>query len=410
MKNKLFKKLILPVFLLFGSFIYAQSVTGVVSDANGPLPGVNVIVKGTSNGTQTDFDGNYSLNVVTSDAVLVFTYVGFKTQEISIAGRSNIDVMLQEDAALLDEIVIVGYGSVRKKDATGSVETLKAESFNRGVSTSPQDLLQGRVAGVNITSASGEPGGATSIRIRGATSIRAGNNPLIVVDGVPLDSRNTSSAADSSGFGSSTPSNPLSFINPEDIASIDVLKDASATAIYGSRGANGVILITTKRGQTGKPRISVSTSFGVSEIANEINVLNGRDYAAALASEGGALGNDFGGNVNAFDAITQTATTEQYNVAFSGGTDNHVYRASFGYFEQEGIIKTSNLKKYTGSFNDTYKALDDRLKVDTRVIYNFTRNSRALITDNAGSQGSLIGAAYSGILHLLYVMPMDLFV
>jgi TonB-dependent starch-binding outer membrane protein SusC len=393
MKNKLLEKLILPVFLLLGSIIYAQSVTGTVSDVSGALPGVNVLIKGTTTGTQTDFDGNYTLDNVASDAVIVYSFLGYKTQEITVNGQSVINVLMEEDTSQLDEVVVIGYGSVRKKDATGSVETLKAKDFNRGVVTSPQQLLQGRVAGVNIVAASGEPGGATNIRIRGATSIRAGNNPLVVVDGVPLDSRNTSPGGSDGGFGSSSATNPLEFINSEDIASIDVLKDASATAIYGSRGANGVILVTTKRGQTGKPKVTFSSSVGFSEIANTIDVLSGDAYRAALVSEGGALANDFGDSVNAMDAITRTGVTQTYNVSFSGGNDKHVYRASFGSLEQEGIIKTSNLNKYTASFNDTYKTMDDRLKIDTKVIYNFNRTSRALITDNAGFLGSLIGTA-----------------
>ncbi|HHC81057.1 MAG TPA: SusC/RagA family TonB-linked outer membrane protein, partial [Flavobacteriia bacterium] len=337
----------------------------------------------------------YSIDVG-ADAVLEFSFIGYATQEVVVNGRSVIDVKLVEDTQALDEVVVVGYGTVRKKDATGSVETLKAADFNKGVTTSPQQLLQGRVAGVNIVTASGEPGSATNIRIRGATSLRAGNNPLVVVDGVPLDSRDTSPSANNTpGFGSSSSTNPLEFINSDDIASIDILKDASATAIYGSRGANGVILITTKRGKSGKTKVTLSTSVGFSEIANTIDVLSGREYAAALASEGGSLSNDFGDNVDPINEITQTGVTQNYNVSFAGGNEKNVYRVSFGYLEQEGIIKTTELNKYSASFNDTYKLMDDRLKIDTKVIYGFNKNSRALITNNAGSQGSLIGTVLS---------------
>ncbi len=390
MKINLLKQLLFLGIMLSTSIIFAQTVTGTVTGDDGPLPGVTIIEKGTQNGASTDFDGNYSIDVG-ADAVLVFSFIGFTSQEVAVNGQSTINVTLLVDAQSLDEVVVIGYGTVRKKDATGSVETLKADDFNKGVATSPQQLLQGRIAGVNIVAASGEPGGATSIRIRGATSIRAGNNPLVVVDGVPLDSRNTSPGGDAAGFGASTPTNPLEFINSEDIASIDILKDASATAIYGSRGANGVILITTKRGKSGAPKVTLSTSFGFSKIANTIDVLGGREYAAALASEGGATANDFGDDVNAMDAILQTGVTQKYNVSFAGGNEKNVYRISFGYLEQEGIVKTSELNKYTASFNDTYKMLDDRLKIDTKVIYSFNKNSRALITNNAGSQGSLIG-------------------
>ncbi len=392
MKFNLMKQLLFLSIVLFSSVLLAQTVTGTVSDNDGPLPGVTIIEKGTTNGVTTDFDGNYSIDTG-ADAVLSFSFIGFASQDVSVNGQSVINVQLAEDASELDEVVVIGYGSVRKKDATGSVETLKAENFNKGVATSPQQLLQGRVAGVNIVSASGEPGGATSIRIRGATSIRAGNNPLVVIDGVPLDSRNTSPGGNTAGFGGSTPTNPLDFVNSEDIASIDILKDASATAIYGSRGANGVILITTKRGKSGAPKVTLSTSVGISNVANTIDVLDGRAYAAALTSEGGATANDFGDNVNAMDEILQTGITQTYNVSFAGGNEKNVYRVSFGYVDQEGIVKTSDLNKYTASFNDTYKMLDDKLKIDTKLIYSLNKNSRPLITNNAGSQGSLIGTA-----------------
>jgi len=393
MKFNLLKQLLFLGIMLCTSVIFAQTVTGTVSGDGEPLPGVSVVLKGTQQGVTTDFDGNYTIDNVNADAVLVFSFIGFATQEVVVNGQSVINVQLAEDASELDEVVIIGYGSVRKKDATGSVETLKAENFNKGVTTSPQQLLQGRVAGVNIVSASGEPGGATSIRIRGATSIRAGNNPLVVIDGVPLDSRNTSPGGNATGFGGSTATNPLEFVNSEDIASIDILKDASATAIYGSRGANGVILITTKRGKSGAPKVTLSTSVGISNVANTIDVLSGSEYSTALVSEGGALANDFGDDVDAMDAILQTGITQNYNVSFSGGNEKNVYRISFGYVDQEGIVKTSKLNKYTASFNDTYKLIDDKLKIDTKVIYSFNKNSRALITNNAGSQGSLIGTA-----------------
>ncbi len=393
MKISLLKQLMFLSIMLFTGVIFSQTVSGTVTGDDGPLPGVNIIVKGTQTGVASDFDGNYTIDNVGADAILVFSFLGFLDQEVAVNGQSVIDVVLQADAQALDEVVVVGYGTVRKKDVTGAVETLKAKDFNQGVTSSPQQLLQGRVAGVNVTTSSGEPGGATTIRIRGATSIRAGNNPLIVVDGVPLDSRNTSATGGDGGFGSSTPTNPLDFINPDDIASIDVLKDASAAAIYGSRGANGVILITTKKGYVGKSEVSIVAYTGISKIANRIDVLDGPAYAAALASEGGATANDFGGNVNAMDAILQTGISQNYSASFSGGNETDVYRVSFGYLDQEGIIKTSGLNKYTANFNNTLKLMDDRIKIDTRLLYNFNQNSRATITDNAGFEGSLIGTA-----------------
>ena len=394
MKKNVLKKFLFLVLMLSGSVILAQTVSGTVTESSGPLPGVNVSVKGTQNGTATDFDGKYTLNNVSNGDIIVFAYLGYKTQEITYTGQTTLDVVMQAESQALNEVVVVGYGSVRKKDVTGSVESVKAKDFNKGVSTSPQQLLQGRVAGVNITQSSGQPGAATSIRIRGANSIRAGNNPLIVIDGVPLDGRNTSPGVSDAGFGSAQATNPLDFVNSDDIASIDILKDASATAIYGSRGANGVILITTKSGKAGKVKVTFNSSIGTSKIANRIDVLSGKAYGAALTSEGGATANDFGGNVNALDAILMNGSTQNYNLAFSGGSEKNTYRASFGYLRQQGIVKTSQLEKYNGSLTNTYRLLkDDKLKVNTKIIYNFNRDKRALISDNAGFQGSLIGTA-----------------
>jgi len=394
MKNYVLKKFLFLVLMLSGSVLLAQTVTGTVTESSGPLPGVNVSVKGTQNGTTTDFDGNYTLNNISNGDVIVFSYLGYKTQEIAYTGQAKIGVVMKAESQALNEVVIIGYGSVRKKDVTGSVESVKAKDFNKGVTTSPQQLLQGRVAGVNITQSSGEPGGSTSIRVRGASSIRAGNNPLIVIDGVPLDGRNTSPGSSEAGFGTTGGTNPLDFINSEDIASIDVLKDASATAIYGSRGANGVIIITTKRGKSGEAKVTFNSSLGVSNIKNRIDVLSGKAYGAALTSEGGATANDFGGNVNALDAILMTGTTQNYNLGISGGSEKNTYRASFGYLRQQGIVKTTQLEKYNASLTNTYKFLkDDKLKVNTNIIYSFNKDQRALISDNAGFEGSLIGTA-----------------
>ena len=254
MKNKLLTKLLLlPVVLLMGSTAFAQmTVSGTVSDANGPVPGVNVVVQGTSNGAQTDFDGNYSISDVTNDATLVFSYIGYATQEVFVNGRSTVDVTLAEDAQALAEVVVIGYGTTTVKDATGAVTAVTAEDFNKGFITSPEQLIQGKTAGVQISQSNGEPGAGIDIRIRGAASVRSNNNPLFVVDGIPLSGGNTSAETANTGIGSNSAKNPLDFINPNDIESISILKDASASAIYGSRGANGVVFITTKSGKGAK--------------------------------------------------------------------------------------------------------------------------------------------------------------
>ena len=207
MKNKLLKKLLLPMVMLFGSFVYAQSVSGVVSDASGPLPGVNVIVKGTTTGSVTNFDGEFQINANTGDR-LVFSFLGYLTKELVVTGNT-LNVTLEEDAAQLDEVVVIGYGSTTVKDATGSVASVRSGDFNKGVIASPEQLIQGKTAGVQISQSSGAPGAAVNIRIRGTASIRSNNNPLFVVDGIPLAGDNTSADGADIGFGSSGASNPL---------------------------------------------------------------------------------------------------------------------------------------------------------------------------------------------------------
>lgn len=217
--------------------IQELTVTGTITDADGvPMPGANILEKGTTNGTQTDFDGNFSMTIADANATLVVSYIGFATQEVAVNGRETIAIQMQTDASSLEEVVVVGYGTQRRKDVTGAIASVKSESFNKGVVANAGQLLQGKVSGVNVSSSSGEPGASQDIIIRGVGSLRSGTTPLYVVDGFPIDN---------SGNGMAT--NPLNFINPQDIASIDVLKDASAAAIYGARAANGVIVITTKK-------------------------------------------------------------------------------------------------------------------------------------------------------------------
>ena len=247
MKLKLLKS-----FLLFGTFLCfglasAQEVSGTVSDASGPLPGASVVVKGTTNGAQTDFDGNFTISDVDASAVLVFSYIGYKTQEVAVGNQTTLNIMMEEDAQALQEVVIIGYGTTTVKDATGAVSAVTSEDFNGGVISSPEQLIQGKTAGVQISQGSGEPGSGVAIRIRGTSSVRSNNDPLFVVDGVPLPSGGSSSEGTDIGVGSSSARNPLSFLNPNDIESMSILKDASSTAIYGSRGANGVVIITTKK-------------------------------------------------------------------------------------------------------------------------------------------------------------------
>jgi iron complex outermembrane receptor protein len=390
MKNKLLKNMLLPVFLLLGSFIYAQTVSGTVSDAMGPIPGVNIIIKGTTTGVATDFDGNYEIDVNNGD-VLVFSFIGYVTQEISYTGQSTIDVLLEEDAAKLEEVVIIGYGTTTVKDATGSVASVKSEDFNKGVVTTPDQLIQGRVSGVQVTASSGEPGAAANIRVRGTSSIRAGNDPLYVVDGFPLGGGAASPGADV-GLGRTSARNPLAFINPADIASIDVLKDASATAIYGSRGANGVIIITTKRGKSGKPQVSWNSSVQFSSIANEYDLIKANDYPEVAAAAGNATP-DQGARVDPLGAILQTAVTQQHDFSYGAGNDTGNYRISLGLLDQEGIVKGTGQEKYSFNLNMTQRAFNDRVKFETNFLSTFYKDKGEAIADNTGAEGDLMSSA-----------------
>ena len=393
MRNSILRKIgILPL-LLFGfaiSFAFGQerTITGnVTSEEEGAIPGVNILIQGTSQGTVTGVDGNYSLVVPGPDAVLVFSSIGFTTQTVNVGGQSTIDVVLLPDVTALDEIVVIGYGSVKKKDVTGSVTSVKTDDFNRGIQLSPSDLLQGKVAGVMITNSSGDPGANSNIRIRGNSSVRAGNDPLIVVDGVPLSGGGPGEANLEGGIGNSSSRNPLNFINPNDIASMDILKDASATAIYGSRGANGVIIITTKQGAAGANTIEYNSSFSTGAIANKFKLYTADEFAALVPAQ------DQGGNVDALDAILQRSFSHNHNLAFTGGNDDFKYRLSLGAHNQQGIIKESDLKKYTANLNVSQDFFDDRLRLSANMITSTVNDTYSPVSRDAGFEGSLIGNA-----------------
>ncbi|MCB9283468.1 MAG: SusC/RagA family TonB-linked outer membrane protein [Lewinellaceae bacterium] len=372
-----------------------RTISGTVTDAESkePLIGANILVKGTSSGTITDFDGNYSLDVPSGSDVLIFSYTGYSSQEITIGSSNVINVSLSV-GALLDEVVVIGYGTVKKSDLTGSVAKVGEESFNRGAITSPQELLEGRTAGIQIVGASGAPGAATKINIRGTSSIRSGNDPLIVIDGIQLDNRSVEPGGDVLDLGRSQGSNPFAFIDPNEIASIEVLKDASATAIYGSRGANGVILITTKKGQNGKPTIEYTVQQGMSNILRRPDYLTGDEFRAGLKTEGLTLDNDFGDNVDAMDAILRTGYTNSHSLSVNGGGDKYNYRVFGSLFDQTGIIINSGLTKYTGGLKASFKALkNDRLTIDLGLTASKVSQEDAPISDDSGYEGSLIGAA-----------------
>lgn len=348
------------------------SVSGTVKTAAGDAV-VSASVTAENSSTK-------SKTTVTSDSEGIFTFsglangrytftvssVGYNTETVtgtvSDAGL-QLAVVLQIAAQSLEDIVVVGYGTQRKKDVTGAVKSVKAESFNRGIVNNPQQLLQGKVAGVNITSSSGEPGAPVNIVIRGAASVRNSSAPLFVVDGVPLDNAGT-------GTGDA-----LNFLNPQDIASMDVLKDASATAIYGSRGANGVIIITTKRGRAGTSVLNFTTSAGISKVARKLPVFSTDEFKKQVVAVGGVL-DDFGASTNWQDEIFRTGNTFENNLTLSGGADKLVYYASLNAQNQTGILKGSKMKRYTGRFNATQKFWDDRLSIDVNLTAANTNNRR----------------------------------
>ncbi len=379
--------------LVFANVSQAQSrtVTGKVTDSKGEaIPSATVTVKGTQSSTSTGADGSFSLNVPAGSNTLVISSVGYTTQEVNISGRNEIAIILEQSNAALNEVVVVGYGTARKRDLTGSVTKITAKDFNTGAIVAPDQLIQGKVPGVQVLATNGAPGAAFTVRIRGNNSIRAGSQPLFVLDGVPLDGRTARPELNASGIGSSPANNPLNFINPDDIASIEVLKDASAAAIYGSRGANGVIMITTKRGNVGKPTIDFSTAVGTSSILRNIEVMNGDQYRNALKTYNLTKGN-YGGNVNAMDAITRNVLLQNHSLSMSGGSDGARYRASIGFFDQNGILLKSDFKKYTAAFMGNFKFLDSKkLGLDVSLFTTNIQENVAPVTNNAGFQGSLV--------------------
>jgi iron complex outermembrane receptor protein len=388
MKITLLKSfLMVGAFLCFG-LIKAQTVSGTVSDANGPLPGASVLVKGTTTGTQTDFDGNYTLEDVSSDATLVFSYVGFKSQEIAVAGQSTINVTLEEDAETLDEVVIIGYGTTTIKDATGAVAAVTSEDFNGGIISSPEQLIQGKTAGVQITQSSGEPGAGITLRIRGTSSVRSNNSPLFVIDGVPVTNESVSASGADLGTGTSGSKNPLNFLNPNDIESMSILKDASATAIYGSRGANGVVVITTKSGKGASTGVwNFSTNLNISTVADTYDLLTASEFI-----ERG--GNNLGGNTDWQQFIFRTTASTDNNLSFSQNYGKGNVRATFGYSKQFGVIENTDLERITGRLNLNHRFFNDKLKVGLQTTLSRINDHVPFISRTSGSTGDLLSAAY----------------
>ncbi len=382
------------LFLLFSLAANAQSktVTGKVVDqeTKQPLADVSVSVKGSGNTVVSNSQGVFSIIVPSGDAVLEITYVGYTAKAIKVGTQNSLTVTMSSANKQLNDVVVVGYGTQRKKDVTGSVTSIKAEDFNKGVVTTPQQLLQGRAPGVNVTANSGRPGGASAIRIRGGTSISAGNEPLYVIDGIPLvlnNNRQTTIGQVSLPIFNQEGVNPLNSINPSDIASMEILKDASATAIYGSRGANGVVIITTKKGQRGRASTTYDTYVGVSKVAKKYDVLSADGYRQFMKDNNIVNFTDKGASTNWQDQIYRTALSNNHNLSVSGGSENTTYRGSFGYTNQQGIIISSGLQNFTGRINLTHKAINNKLQIEMNLSGAQVEEDNAPVSSDQSGEG-----------------------
>jgi len=408
--QRLLKVMLLPAIMLFAFQVAVaqnRTVTGKVTDAKdgSPIAGASVVVKGMKTGTLTGVDGSYSISVSANVKALVVTSVGYSSSEVAITSSNTLNVALQSTADALADVVVIGYGSRKSKDVTGSVARVTEKDFNKGQIASPEQLLQGRTPGVLVTPSTGEPGAAATINIRGTGSISGAQEPLYVIDGVPLIQGGTLGSA-SGVEGSTTAKNPLIFLNPNDIESITVLKDASAAAIYGSRGANGVILITTKAGKGGKKGVlGYSTSITHASTAKRYDLMKPQDFLVAAKAAniaGGAdpvaaaesvASIDGGANTDWQDEIFRAPISQNHNLSYAFSNKGTAARLSGSYDDQVGIVKNSELKRLTARANISQKLLKDKIKLEANVTYSNTKNQYAPISNNAGYQGSLLGAA-----------------
>ncbi|WP_417353411.1 SusC/RagA family TonB-linked outer membrane protein [Flavobacterium alkalisoli] len=362
-----------------------QTVKGKVLDENGmPLPGASVMEVGTNNIVATDLDGNFEI-MVAQGKILEVSFIGYKTRSV-LVDSDSLSIQLESNASELDEVVVVGYGKQTKADLTGSVTQLEEDNFRQGVNVSADQLLQGKVAGVRVVQASGEPGAPMDVTIRGVGSIRSGSTPLFVVDGVPLTNDDASPAGQNVGFGTSRAKNPLNFLNTSDIESISVLKDASAAAIYGARGSNGVVIITTKKGKKGEATFTVDSYLGFSKVSKKLDVLSASEYRNALTDPAF----DHGGDTDWQDVIYRNAVTTNNVMAFSKQTDTGNYYVSLGQMNQEGIVNNSNFKRTSGRINAAESFFDKRLRLSANLTASETVDNGVPTSDDGGSNGQLI--------------------
>lgn len=344
------------------------NVKGRVIDENGePIIGANILVKGTTNGTITDYDGNFTLEVSDKNAIIRIGYIGYKDYEVS-ASQQNLVIVLKENTEMLEDVVVIGYGTVKKSDATGSVTAIKPDDFNKGLQTTAQDALVGKMSGVNVVSGSGAPGSSATIRIRSGASLSASNDPLIVIDGVPVDN----STIEGGG-------NVIGAINPNDIETFTILKDASATAIYGSRASNGVIVITTKKGTSNKPQVKYSLNLALSTTTKRLEVLDAEEFKSFVPTVTGVPSNPSFGTASTDwqDEIYRPAFSQEHNLSISGKIKEKTpYRASIGYTNQAGVIRNNDYQRVTFNGGISPKFFDDHLSVDLNLKMSYESNDK----------------------------------
>ncbi len=405
--------------LLSATVVFAQQrVTGVVKDThNDPVIGANVVVKGTTIGTVTDLDGNYSIEIPGSASVLEFRYIGYITQQTKVGNQSTINVTLVEDTQAIDEVVVVGYGTVKKSDLTGAVSSIKSEELQKLPMTSVDQGIQGRAAGVQVTSTSGAPGGQIAIRVRGGNSLSSGNDPLFVIDGFPI-----AAGGMASGYNSgSLANNGMATINPNDIESIEILKDASSTAIYGSRGANGVVLITTKRGKTGKTKVTYDGSVGVQSVAKKMDMMNGEEFATMsnVAAANAGLAPIYGGanekwkepsyyrnnSTDWQELIFRDALMHNHQLSINGGSDTNQFAITGSFFSQDGIVINSDLNRASLRANTDSK-VSNWITVQTSLTASRTFSNVAFSEGDGAQGGGVINGALA-IPSTMYVYNED---
>jgi TonB-linked SusC/RagA family outer membrane protein len=383
------------VFFLLSS-AFAQTISGrVTSDANETLPGVSIVLKGTTTGTTTDANGNYTLPLPSANGVLVFSFIGFQTQEVPINNRSMINVALVTDVQALKEVVVVGYGTQRRQELTTAVTSVGAQAIARQPVAGFDQALQGQAPGIQVTAPTGAPGAGINIRIRGNNSISLTNSPLYVIDGVPV----LPTYDQELGIGNQRP-NPLNTLNPNDIESIDVLKDGAAAAIYGLRASNGVVVITTKRGKTGKPQVSLNVYYGSQQLRKKLDLLNARQFAGYFNEAQVAAGNapafsnldTIPYNTDWQDAVYRTGPIQNYQLSLSGGTDRTKYYVSGGYFKQDGILLNSGFDRYNFKLN-LDQQLGDRFRMGASLNLSRTNNNTSVRSElGLQNSGTVLGA------------------